>query len=57
MDDFKNKLDILKQKLNIKSPKDILGEDYNSKKLLLVQWLLLSDPKRAVTVIKKMLEK
>jgi len=57
MDDFKNKLDILKQKLNIKSPKDILGEDYNSNKLLLVQWLLLSEPKRAVTAIKKMLKK
>jgi hypothetical protein len=56
MEDFNNKLEVLKQKLNIKTPKDILGEGY-ANKLILLKWLLASDTKKAVSTVKKMLNK
>jgi hypothetical protein len=56
MEDFNNKLEVLKQKLNIKTPKDVMGESY-ANKLILLKWLLASDSNRAVNTIKKMLSK
>lgn len=56
MEDFNNKLEVLKQKLNIKTPKDIIGENYTNK-LILLKWLLASDSNRAVNTVKKMLSK